>query len=69
MQRKFVDPVSRQAAAMRVPANVRLPENVVQQIDQELDRREVPHSRNNWLLEAALETLRGRGAGGNHGSQ
>ena len=57
MQRKSVNPVSRQAAAIRVPVTVRLPEKVVEQIDQELDQRDVPLSRNNWLLEAALEKL------------
>ena len=69
MQRKSVNPVSRQAAVQRVPVTVRLPESVVQQIDHELDRRDVPLSRNNWLLEAALEKLRKSSAGGSHGSQ
>ena len=69
MQRKSVNPVSRQTAATRVPVTVRLPEKVVEQIDQELDQRDVPLSRNNWLLEAALEKLRKSSAGGNHGSQ
>lgn len=55
--------------ATRVPVTVRLPEKVVEQIDQELDQRDVPLSRNNWLLEAALEKLRKSSAGGNHGSQ
>jgi hypothetical protein len=69
MQRKTLNSVPRQTAATRVPVTVRLPENVVQQIDQELDQRDVPLSRNNWLLEAALEKLRKSSAGGSHGSQ
>lgn len=54
---------------MRVPVTVRLPENLVKQIDQELDDRDVPLSRNNWLLEAAIEKLRKNGAGGPHGAK
>jgi hypothetical protein len=69
MQRRSVNSVSRQAAATRVPVTVRLPENVVQQIDRELNQRDVPLSRNNWLLEAALEKLRKSTMGGGHGSQ
>lgn len=69
MQRKSVNSVSKQAAATRVPVTIRLPETVVRQIDQELDQRDVPLSRNNWLLEAALEKLRKNSAGGSHGSQ
>lgn len=69
MQRKSENSASRQVAAPRVPVTVRLPEQVVQQIDRELNQRDVPLSRNNWLLEAALEKLRKNNAGGNHGSQ
>ena len=53
----------------RVPITVRLPENVIKQIDQELDQRDVPLSRNNWLLEAAIEKLRKNGTGGSRGAQ
>jgi hypothetical protein len=69
MQRKHLSLGSKQPAAARVPVTVRLPEKVVQQIDRELDQRDVPLSRNNWLLEAALEKLQKNSAGGNHGSQ
>ena len=48
---------------------VRLPENVVKQIDEELDHRDIPLSRNNWLLEAAIEKLRKSNAGGSNGTQ
>jgi hypothetical protein len=34
-----------------------------------LDQRDVPLSRNNWLLEAAIEKLRKNGTGGSHGAQ
>jgi hypothetical protein len=53
----------------RVPVTIRMPENVVEEIAQELGRRRVPLSRNNWLLEAAIEKLRKTGAGGPHGSE
>jgi hypothetical protein len=53
----------------RVPVTVRLPENVVRQIDEELGQRDIPLSRNNWLLEAALEKLRKNNCGGDHGAQ
>jgi hypothetical protein len=69
MQRKSENSVSKQAASTRVPVTIRLPETVVQQIDQELVQRDVPLSRNNWLLEAALEKLRKKNVGGSHGSQ
>jgi hypothetical protein len=69
MQRKSENSVPREAAATRVPVTVRLPEKVVQQINKELDQWDVPLSRNNWLLDAALEKLRKSSAGGTHGSQ
>jgi hypothetical protein len=69
MQRKPVNLVSKPSSAARVPVTVRLPEKVVREIDRELCQRDVPLSRNNWLLEAALEKLRRNSAGGNHGSQ
>jgi len=61
-------PRSKQAVK-RVPVTIRMPENVVEEIAQELGRRRVPLSRNNWLLEAALEKLKKTGAGGPHGSE
>jgi hypothetical protein len=64
-----MDSATKSSLSTRVPVTVRLPENVVQQIDRELDQRDVPLSRNNWLLEAALEKLRRSTAGDNHGSQ
>ncbi len=69
MQRRSENSASKQIAATRVPVTVRLPERVVQQIDRELDQRDVPISRNSWLLEAALEKLRKNNVGGNNGSQ
>lgn len=69
MNRKSKTGSSRRVGYARVPVTVRLPQNVVQQIDEELDQRVVPLSRNNWLLEAAIEKLRKNGTGGSHGSQ
>ena len=48
---------------------VRLPEDVMRRIDADLDQRDVPLSRNNWLLEAAIEKLKKNGAGGSHGAK
>jgi hypothetical protein len=61
-------PKKRQTAA-RVPLTVRLPENVLQQIDQDLGHRIIPSSRNTWLLEAAIEKLRKSGLGDFNGSK
>lgn len=59
----------KRTVAVRVPVTIRLPENVVRQIDRELDGRDIPISRNNWLLEAALEKLRKRDAGASDGAK
>jgi hypothetical protein len=59
----------RRLVLTRVPLTVRLPEEVIKKIDQELDERDVPLSRNNWLLEAAIEKLRKNDSGGSHGAQ
>jgi hypothetical protein len=53
----------------RVPLTVRLPENVIKQIDEDLDQRDIPLSRNNWLLEAAIEKLRKGVSGDLHGAK
>jgi hypothetical protein len=59
----------RRPAAARVPLTVRLPEDVVERINQQLDDRDVPLSRNNWFLEAAIEKLRRSDAEGSHGKK
>jgi hypothetical protein len=56
-------------ASPRVPLTVRLPEHLIRQIDEDLGQRDVPLSRNNWLLEAALEKLRKNSSGGSHGTK
>ena len=38
-------------------------------INQQLDDRDVPLSRNNWFLEAAIEKLRRSDAEGSHGKK
>jgi hypothetical protein len=68
MNRRLSSGSSRRPGYSRVPITVRLPENVIKQIDQDLDQRDVPLSRNNWLLEAAIEKLRKNGTGGSHGA-
>ena len=59
----------RRPVSTRVPVTVRLPEDVIEQIDQQLDHRAIPLSRNNWLLEAAIEKLRRSDAEGSHGKK
>lgn len=41
----------------RVAVTVRVPEALLRQIDRHIEAREVPISRNNWLLEAVVEKL------------
>ncbi|MEX2285292.1 MAG: hypothetical protein WEE89_22595 [Gemmatimonadota bacterium] len=59
----------RRPVSARVPVTVRIPEEIIERIDQHLDDREIPLSRNNWFLEAALEKLRPSDAGGSHGKK
>jgi hypothetical protein len=59
----------RRPGSARVPLTVRLPEDVVERINQQLDDRDVPLSRNNWFLEAAIEKLRRSDAEGSHGKK
>ena len=59
----------RRPVSTRVQVTVRLPEHVIEQIDQQLDHRAIPLSRNNWLLEAAIEKLRRSDAEGSHGKK
>lgn len=58
--------VKKRPVLARVPLTVRLPEDLIKKIDEDLDHRDVPLSRNNWLLEAAIEKLR---KGGLHGAK
>lgn len=59
----------RKQRATRVPVTIRIPEEVVQEIDLDLERRVVPLSRNNWLLEAAIEKLKRDSSGGKNGQE
>ena len=59
----------RRSASTRVPLTVRLPEDVIERINQQLDDRDIPLSRNNWFLEAAIEKLRRSDAEGSHGKK
>jgi hypothetical protein len=59
---------NKRKALLRIPVMVRLPEDVVRRIDEELDLRDVPLSRNNWFLEAVMEKLRRNGSGEQRGS-
>jgi hypothetical protein len=62
-------PQRRRPTVQRVPVTVRLPEDIVDRIDRELGGRDVPLSRNNWFLEAALEKLRRTQSGEPHGAK
>lgn len=42
---------------------VRLPTNLVREIDEAIAKRPISISRNQWLAEAAYAALRGRGEG------
>jgi len=59
----------RKQSATRVPVTIRIPEEIVQEIDLDLERRPVPLSRNNWLLEAAIEKLKKGSPGGGNGTE
>ena len=61
--------LKRRPVSTRVPVTVRLPEDVIWQIDHQLDHRDIPLSRNNWFLEAAIEKLRRSDAEGSHGKK
>ena len=70
MNRRATNSVKgRKERALRVPVTVRLPADIVQKIDLDLEQRLIPVSRNNWLLEAAIEKLKANGSGGDHGKE
>ncbi|HVC10487.1 MAG TPA: hypothetical protein VNE59_02520 [Burkholderiales bacterium] len=70
MDRKVTNGSSkRRSAPARVSVTVRLPKRVIERIDQQLDDRDIPLSRNNWFLEAVIEKLRRNEAGGTHGKK
>jgi metal-responsive CopG/Arc/MetJ family transcriptional regulator len=41
----------------KVSVTLRVPQDIVAQIDQTIERRCVPVSRNTWIIEAAVEKL------------
>jgi hypothetical protein len=59
----------RRNSKVRVPVTVRLPEHVVKKIDEELGERDIPLSRNTWLLEAVIEKLRKNVSGSSNGAK
>jgi hypothetical protein len=70
MNRKATNGSSKKRPVVaRVPVTLRFPKDVIKKIDEELDQRDVPVSRNNWLLEAAVEKLRKGNSGGSYGSK
>jgi hypothetical protein len=69
MNRGAENTVTRRKLAPRVPVTIRLPKDVVQKIDLDLESRSVPVSRNNWLLEAVIEKLKRNGSGKDHGTK
>ena len=69
MKRASTAAAKRRSAPSRVPVSIRLPDDVVARIDQDLEDRDIPLSRNNWLLEAVIEKLRRSENGGPHGAK
>jgi hypothetical protein len=70
MKRKATGtPLKRRTSLRRIPVTIRLPDTLVAKIDQELDSRAVPVSRNNWLLEAAVEKLGRSESRGSNGAK
>jgi hypothetical protein len=69
MNRRISTPGKRRLTSTRVPVTVRLPADVIERIDKQLDGRDIPLSRNNWFLEAAIEKLRRTEAGGSDGKK
>jgi hypothetical protein len=70
MNRGTVNTVKRRKERTpRVPVTVRLPADIVQKIDLDLEQRVVPVSRNNSLLEAAIEKLKANHSGGSDGKE
>ena len=67
-QRSSREAPNKKRAPSRIPVMVRLPEDVVRRVDEELEGRDVPISRNNWFLEAVIEKLRKNGSGDQHGA-
>ena len=59
----------RKQSAARVSVTIRIPEEIIHEIDIDLERRPVPVSRNNWILEAAVEKLRKGSQGGANGKE
>ncbi len=59
----------RKPSATRIPVTIRIPEEIIHEIDLDLERRPVPVSRNNWILEAAIEKLRKGSPGDANGTE
>lgn len=59
----------RRGGVPRVPVTIRLPTDLIAQIDTELEKRAIPVSRNNWLLEAAVEKLKRKNGRGRNGAE
>lgn len=54
----------------RVPVTVRIPERILKQIDESLGQKDVPVSRNHWIIEALVEKLKRTEAGnGSNGTR
>ena len=43
---------------IRVPVTIRVPEAILQEIDDQVEREELPISRNHWIVEALVEKLK-----------
>lgn len=68
-QLREINVTSKKRAGQRKPVTVRLSSELLDQIDAALEQRMVPISRNNWLLEAAIEKLERTTERGGHGTK
>ena len=59
----------RKKESPRVSVTIRIPRELATQIDEALELRQIPISRNNWLLEAALEKLERTNTRGANGKE
>ena len=59
----------RKKESPRVSVTIRISRELAMQIDEALELRQIPISRNNWLLEAALKKLERTNTRGANGTE
>jgi hypothetical protein len=66
---KFHVMSKRRNGSPRIAVTIRVPAEVLKKIDAAIDQRVIPLSRNNWLIEAAVEKLSRKSSGGRNGAE